>query len=108
MKRHLLVGFFALAALFGQIQAQDLNDKSVVIQQSDTNFNVSYAQPGKIYFNIPVKLDYHDNENGSYSRMTLNSAMTHTLVMATKDNTVQSYQLNNIVTLLNHTEFPYA
>jgi hypothetical protein len=104
MKRYILITVFALTAFIGQIRAQELSNESVLNQQSDTVFDVPYAQPVKIDFNIPIKMHSwsYDSKYGNSEGGTGSGAMEKLQIIGNSDALTQRYAVNGIVTLLNY------
>lgn len=109
MKTVIYFGLFLLLLLGRNSLAQNITNEFVLNQQSDTNFNVPYAQPVKIDFHFPIKMkqDYYYNPQRGpdvHQTYTYNGVMEQTLIMTSTDNIVQSYEINNITTLMNYTQ----
>ena len=88
--------------------AQDLNNESVLNQQSDTVFNVPYAQPVKLNFHVPIKIDHYEvDRQGSGALYTVDhgtsdSSIDQAYTMSKTETLVQSFELNNQFTLTNY------
>lgn len=114
MKTVIYFGLFLLLLLGRNSLAQNINNEFILNQQSDTNFNVPYAQPAKLDFLIPIKVDhsyiYKPNRGQSTGKIyagIISDSIKHVLSMTRMDYLVQSYELDGRVTLYNYAPTVY-
>ena len=67
-------------------------------------FTVPYAQPAQIKFNIPInyRYQYSTTHSGLITDEMRHTIMTYDFSLSKFDSVVQSYSLNNEITLINH------